>query len=255
MVYRSNYRFNHLLNRLSHDDQQRLGPFLTPVELKARQALEVANVPSEKIYFITSGLASLVAINRANRHQVEVTILGREGMTGLCAVLGTTRSPNEIHMTIDGSADCIAVSDFKRIMAESPTFADAMRCFAYVVHVQTAHAALANAKATLEERLARWLLMADDRMHGAELAVTHEALSWSLGVRRPGVTMALQELERQGLIGTGRRNLTVIDRDGLVKTAQGCYGVPESEYQRLFENPNPNPNSNVNGNGMTASAP
>jgi CRP-like cAMP-binding protein len=100
--------------------------------------------------------------------------------------------------------------------------------------VQTAHTAIANAQARLDERLARWLLMAHDRVSGNDVALTHEFLSLMLGVRRAGVTEAIQVLERQNLIRAGRGVITLRNRKRIEKIAGNFYGSPEAEYRRLL---------------------
>jgi CRP-like cAMP-binding protein len=101
---------------------------------------------------------------------------------------------------------------------------------------QTAHTAIANARAHIDQRLARWILMAHDRTRADTLPLTHEFLALMLGVRRPGVTEALQSLKRQQLIDTGRNQIVVLDRKGIERTAGNGYGVPEKEYRRLIGN-------------------
>jgi CRP-like cAMP-binding protein len=100
--------------------------------------------------------------------------------------------------------------------------------------VQTAHTAIANARAKLDERLARWILMADDRLDGASLPLTHEFLSLMLGVRRAGVTETIHALETLNLIKAARGEITVLDRKGVERKAGTSYGVPEAEYRRLI---------------------
>ena len=100
--------------------------------------------------------------------------------------------------------------------------------------IQTAHTVLAQGRAKLEERLARWLLMSHDRAEGDELPLTHEFLALMLGVRRAGVTMATHLLEGRGVIRATRGQLMVVDRKGLEEIAGGTYGVPEAEYRRLI---------------------
>ena len=109
--------------------------------------------------------------------------------------------------------------------------------YAYVFAVQAGHTALANAHGKIEERLARWLLMAHDRLEGDDLHLTHELLSTMLGVRRAGITTALHELEKLALISTVRGCVTILDRSGLEQSANGLYGVPEAEFERLFARP------------------
>jgi CRP-like cAMP-binding protein len=100
--------------------------------------------------------------------------------------------------------------------------------------MQMSYTAIANGRSKLEERLARWLLMAHDRVDGDSLPMTHEFLSLMLGVRRPGVTLALHLLEKDGLIQPGRGTILITDRRGLERISNGAYGKAEAELQRLF---------------------
>ena len=93
---------------------------------------------------------------------------------------------------------------------------------------------MANGRSKIEERLARWLLMAHDRVDDDELRLTHEFLAVMLGVRRPGVTVAVNLLEKSGLIRAERGVITILDRQGLEETSNGAYATPEAEFQRLF---------------------
>ena len=121
------------------------------------------------------------------------------------------------------------------LMEKSPALAAGLMRYAHVFAVQAGHTALANAQGKIEERLARWLLMAHDRLDD-ELHLTHEFQSIMLGVRRAGVTTALHQLEKLALISTTRGCVTVLDRHGLEESANGLYGVPEAEFERLFPN-------------------
>jgi len=105
--------------------------------------------------------------------------------------------------------------------------------YARAFSIQVATTALANGRARLDERLARWLLMVQDRS-GTTFPITHEFISVMLGVRRPGVTLAIQILEGNGLIEARRGVVTIVDRDGLIKLSNGAYGVAEKHYERLL---------------------
>jgi CRP-like cAMP-binding protein len=112
-----------------------------------------------------------------------------------------------------------------------------LKCFlryAHIFGVQSVYTALANARGSIEERLARWLLMTRDRVDGDEMLLTHEFIALMLGVRRARVTTALQAFEGRGLIETARGCVTVKDRDGLEESANGLYGPPEAEFERMF---------------------
>jgi CRP-like cAMP-binding protein len=216
---------NRILSRLSADDKALLRPDLEPVELAMRQVLEVPNKPIKHSYFIEYGLASVVASN--GHKQLEVGLIGCEGMTGLPIVLGNDRSPNENFMQVPGNGLRIAADKLREAIARSRSLELALLGFAHEFMNQTARTALSNGTATLEERLARWLLMANDRLKGNEVPLTHEFLSLMLGVRRAGVTVALHYLEQRALISLARKQIVITDRKGLKAAANGTYHEPE----------------------------
>ena len=212
---------NRILSRLSDDDAALLTPDLEPVELALRQVLETPDKPIKHAYFIEYGLASIVAANGHKR--LEVGLIGCEGVTGLAIVLGNDRSLNETFMQVAGQGQRIAADKLRRAIAESRSLERALVGFAYSFMNQTANTALSNGTATLEERLARWLLMANDRLRGDEVPLTHEFLSLMLGVRRAGVTVALHYLEQRALILLARKQIVITDRKGLKAAANGTY--------------------------------
>lgn len=224
---------NRLLGALTADDFNLLRPGLQPVTLDFRQVLEKPHAPIEYVYFLTDGLASVIATFRRERH-IEVGVIGREGLTGTAIILGSDRSPNETIIQIAGSGLRIAADELRRAMERSASLRDVLLRFTQVFMTQTAHTALANGRARIQERLARWLLMSSDRLDGEDLPLTHEFLAVMLGVRRPGVTVMIHVLEGKGLIKSTRGRLRIVDREGLEAVADGCYGVPEAEYRRLI---------------------
>jgi CRP-like cAMP-binding protein len=149
-------------------------------------------------------------------------------------VLGDDRSPHETMVQVSGEAMRLPAADLRHAMDASPTLRNLLLRYSQAFMIQTSHTALANGRAKLEERLARWLLMAHDRIDGDELPLVHEFLAVMLGVRRAGVTVALHILEGQALIGARRGKIIVLDRQGLEEAANGIYGVPEREYERLM---------------------
>jgi CRP-like cAMP-binding protein len=225
---------NRILGRLAPADFAALQPKLVPITLNFRQHLQSANRRVKAAYFPDSGLASVVAIANGSRSQAEVAVVGCEGMVGLPIVLGTDRAPCEIFIQVEGHGHSITESDLTDAMSQIPALRDALLRYVQVFLVQCAYTALANAHGKIEERLARWLLMAQDRIPGRDLLLTHEFLALMLGVRRAGVTVALQHFESRGLIATARGDIIIKDRDGLEESANGLYGVPEAEFERLF---------------------
>jgi CRP-like cAMP-binding protein len=222
---------NGLLAAMSSDDLALLKPKLEPLKLKSRQVLEPANKPIKYNYFINSGLGSVVAIGK-NGHRLEVGIIGREGMTGLPVVLGNDRSPNETFVQVEGTGSRIAADDLRQALRKSASLTRVLLNFVNAFLMQTSHTALSNGTATLEERLARWLLMAQDRLDGNEIPLTHEFLSLMLGVRRAGVTISLNQLHRKGVIRLSRGRIEIVDREGLINSANGAYGIPEAMARR-----------------------
>jgi CRP-like cAMP-binding protein len=212
---------NRILSCLSASDMALLQSDLEPVALPLREVLEVPNKPIKHSYFIEYGLASIVAANKHKR--LEVGLIGCEGVTGLPIVLGNDRSPNETFMQVPGKGIRIAADNLREAISQSRSLERALLAFAYSFMNQTANTALSNGTATLEERLARWLLMANDRLRGDEIPLTHEFLSLMLGVRRAGVTVALHYLERRALIRLSRKQIIITDRKGLEAAANGSY--------------------------------
>jgi CRP-like cAMP-binding protein len=223
---------NHLLSAMSPPDYGLLGDHLTKVEFLVRHVFEEANKPIEHVYFPEDGVVSIVAKSR--HEQAEAAIVGREGMTGIPVVLGNDRWVNDTYVQVAGNGFQIAANDLRRALGKSATLRATLLAFTQSFVVQTAQTALANARGNVESRLARWLLMAHDRLDGNELDLTHEFLALMLGVRRAGVTTALQKLESDGLVVAKRGLIVVEDRAGLVRLADRLYGVAEAEYRRLI---------------------
>jgi CRP-like cAMP-binding protein len=229
---------NQLLLMLAPRDLALVAPKLNYRTLALRHRIEDANRPIRRVYFVESGFASTVADGGGDSH-VEVGLTGREGVTGTALLLGSDRSPHATYTQLAGAAYCMEAADFRALASENAAFSTLMLKFAHVLMVQTAQTALSNGRAKLEERLARWILMAQDRINGDAVPLTHEFLSIMLGVRRAGVTVALKALGSRGLVSSKRGHVTVVDREGLVKLAGRSYGVPEKEYRRLFGSPAP----------------
>jgi len=226
---------NGLLQRLGATDRDLSRPLLRPAKLKLRQCLEQANRRIRTVYFIESGLASVVAVSKDRQRQAEVAIIGREGMTGVTLVLGAERSPSDLFMQVEGSAQCIAAADLRAALAKSKTLSNLLSLYAHSYFTAAAYTSLANAQGRIDERLARWLLMAQDRLESDQIALTHEFFALMLGTRRAGVTTAVSSFHARGLISHSRGIVTIVDREGLINAAGGLYGIPEAEYARIFE--------------------
>ena len=219
---------NLILSRLSNADFQLLEPHLEPANLPVLKVLERSGRPIKAIYFPDRGFASVVA-NGDGKHPIEVGLIGREGMTGLPVVLGGDRNDHETYMQAAGSGQCIRASAYAKPSTTASHLHRSLLRYAHAFLNQATRTAVANGRSKIEERLARWLLMAADRLDNGELPLTHEFLSMMLGVRRPGVTVAIQELERAGVISRRRGRIVIVDRKALEKMSNGTY-VPV-DYQ------------------------
>jgi CRP-like cAMP-binding protein len=224
---------NKLLASLSTNDFDLLEPHLEPVTLGMRKSLEKPNKRIDAVYFPESGFASVVATQSSGK-QVEVGLIGREGMTGLPIVLGNHRSPHATYIQASGKGQCIPATKLRDATRSSISLRDSLLKYVQAFGVQTTHTAISNAQSRIDIRLARWLLMAQDRIGGDELPLTHEFLSLMLAVRRAGVTDALNALRKLGLIAYQRGQITVRNRKGLERMAGEAYGTPEAEYRRLI---------------------
>lgn len=231
---------NGILLRLTPEDRAELEPHLEAVDLPLRRRVSFTDTPIEHVYFPTSGIVSIVTHVRRDV-PIEIGIVGREGMTGLPALLGAGSAPNESFVQAAGAGWRIETARMREAMTHSPALTQLVLLFIHAFMMQTAFSVLANGRASLTERLARWLLMSQDRVGGDMLPLTHELLSIMLGVRRAGVSTALRDLEELGLVARNRGNIAIIDRDGLAEAADGYYGPPEREYDRLFGPTSSNP--------------
>jgi CRP-like cAMP-binding protein len=178
-------------------------------------------------------MASAVAVD-AHGERIEAGLIGYEGMSGITVVLGDDRSPLSTYVQAAGQAQKIGSANFRTAMHASESLRGPCLKYVQTFMVQTAHTAIANARDTVPERLARWILMAHDRLDGDILPLKHEFLVLMLGVRRASVTEALHVLQEAKTIRTRKGQIMVLDRKKLEHKAGDSYGVPEAEFHRLI---------------------
>jgi CRP-like cAMP-binding protein len=223
---------NGLLNLLTDADLDLLLPHLERVTLNASEVCIEPFIPIDYAYFLESGLSSSVFPDEHNGNS-EVGVQGYEGLIGVPVLLGADRSPQRVFMQVGGTARRILTSQLRTAMDQSPRLRELLLRYAHVFLIQAAHTAHVNARFSLPHRLARWLLMAADRL-GPQLSLTHEYVAYMLGVRRSGVTDGLHILEGKNLVWANRGLITIRDRPGLEAHAGMSYGVAEAEYGRLI---------------------
>jgi CRP-like cAMP-binding protein len=222
---------NQLLSALSQDDFLRFEPHLERVSFSSRKLIEAADEKIQFVYFMEEGLASLIA--KSDGHTcLEIGLFGVDGMSGTALLAGDDVSPFDCFAHQGSNGLRMSVVPFIRIL-DDPKMNRFFAKYARAASLQIAFSALAAAKARLDARLARWLLMANDRLETNKIIVTHETLATLVGAMRPGVTVALQALEGLHLIRSERSRVTIRDRDGLMAVAGSTYGPAEREYRRL----------------------
>ena len=221
---------NRLLRRVEPADLARLTPHLTRVSLAQRMSLVASGEPIERCYFLESAVASVVTTT-ADGKQAEVGLVGREGMVDVAAVMGAERAPLDVLIQMPGDAFSIPTSEVIALFDDSRSFRRLLLGFAQGFLVQVAQTALASVALKIEDRLARWLLMTSDRSESSSFPITHEFLSLMLGVRRAGVTDALNSLVAAGFIATSRGQIIILDRKGLEDRAGASYAVPDALYR------------------------
>ena len=222
---------NKLLCALAPDDLDAVRPHLTPVELPSGLTVSLPG-PGHAIYFIETGFLSIIL--PVGSLDTEVGIVGREGMLGVPAALGSDTMPYRAVVRHGGHALSISVDAFRRVAATRPAIGALVLRFVQAEIAQLAYTSFANAYLSVPGRLARWLLMAHDRIDGETLALTHDVLSFGLGVQRPRVTVSLHDLEGGHMIRSDRGKLTIRDRSKLEAFVGDCYGPAEAAYALLI---------------------
>jgi CRP-like cAMP-binding protein len=224
---------NRLLGLLPPKDYRRLRPHLRRVPLNYRQSLYRANKPLGYVYFIETGVGSLVN-TMANGDAAEVGTIGNEGVVGLPLLLGDDRAPTSVYVQVPGTGLRMTAAAFRKELARSASMRAVMLRYVHALFNQVAQSAACNQFHSIEQRCARWLLMTHDRMHSDEFLLTQEFLAMMLGVQRTGVSVAASALQRAGLIRYSRGIVTMLDRRGLQRRACECYGVSKREFDRLL---------------------
>jgi CRP-like cAMP-binding protein len=214
----------------------RLWPHLERVALTRRQVVYRADERISAVYFVESGLCSLIATTRDGQ-SVESAAIGFEGLLGVAVGLGAPSMPVETLVQVPGSALRLSVDVFRRELARDAAFREIVNRYAHALLVHLLQSAACNRLHGLEQRCCRWLLAAHDRLDGSMLPVTQELLATVLGVRRPSLTLALKALQRDGVIDYTRGQIVVSSRKALEGSACECYAVVKGHLKRALEDP------------------
>ncbi len=224
---------NRLLAALPPDALARLWPRLKPVVLPVRTGLMAPGEPIEAVYFPETGWVSMLAL-LADGQSAEVGLVGKEGMAGLPLLLGSDTGMAEAMVQGAGTMLRLEAADFHRALDDIPGLDKALLRYALAFQEQVTQTAACNGNHALDQRLARWLLMAHDRAEGDGFPMTQEFLALMLCVHRPGVTVAARLFQQAGLIRYGQGSMTITDRPGLEAAACECYGTVRARFELLL---------------------
>jgi CRP-like cAMP-binding protein len=223
----SNWPRNRLLLALPSRNLKRLMPELEQIRCDRAQVLMDADGALDHVFFPDSGVVSVVAVY-ADGSIIEMATIGREGCSGVQAILGAKRSSVQLLVQIPGTAARMSRVAFTRAMQSMPAFRNVMDAYVQAFLEQVMVSVACNGAHNLKQRLARWLLMMLDRSEGDALLITQSLLAEMLGVQRPTITNAVREFERAGLIAHGRRQVTILNRPGLTAASCECYRLVRS---------------------------
>ena len=225
---------NTILRLLPHSEVQRLAPHLQKVTLNFKEELYDEGDVIRQVYFPTRGVVSLI-VPLQNEQPVEAGTIGSEGMVGLPAFLGNSRSPWRALCQIGGVGLRMPAERLLEIVRHDGALAPLLLRYTNAVLTMTSRTAACNRAHSLEERMARWLLMTHDRM-GAddEIPLTQEFMGQMLGVRRPSVSLAGAALQKAGVIRYKRGRISVLDRAGLEEVSCECYGIVRRQFDEAL---------------------
>jgi CRP-like cAMP-binding protein len=224
---------NLILNSLPADDYEWLQPHLQDVELLQGEILHRIGQPIDQVYFPTSGFLSWVNLTLEG-DEVEVGAAGNEGMTGVPLLLGETTIPHQIEVQVAGRAMKLQAEVLVESLNRSTAFQQKVKAFTYFKIVQLTQSALCNRFHSVEERLCRWLLAAQDRVECPEFALTRDMLAQMIGARRPAVSIVTGTLQAAGLISAERGRITILNRKEMEASACECYGIVKRGFDRYL---------------------
>jgi CRP-like cAMP-binding protein len=215
---------NRILLAIPENEFWAIRPELEGVALESHKILHEAHEVLQYAYFPNDGLLSLVVV-LAGGKTVEAGIVGKEGLVGIPALAGLSRSPLREVVQITGDGLRMPVSKLTEFLREAPQLRHELERFSVLLGLQMAQTAGCNRLHGVEQRLARWLLMAQDRVSSASLPITHDFLATMLGTDRPSVSLAAAALQKANVIEYNRGSVRILNRAELERVSCECYGV------------------------------
>ena len=224
---------NQLLAALPVKERERLLPSLKRVPLTLGDVIYEPDERIRYVYFPTSGVVSLLCTTNDGA-SIEAGTIGMEGMVGISVFLGVDSSPNRAIVQVEGEALRMKAKVFREMAGLSGRFHDLLHLYTYALMTQMSLSVACNRFHNVEKRLARWLLMMQDRAQVDEFRFTQDLISQMIGTHRPHVSKAANNLHSAGLIRNGRGKIDILNREGLMKTACDCYLTAKKRFDGLF---------------------
>jgi CRP-like cAMP-binding protein len=223
---------NQLLACLPTTAWDQMASRLEWVDLQAGTVLYRDNAPVEHVFFLTTAIVSLVS-TLSDGSQAEVAVVGNEGFVGICAFMGGTASLSSAVVQTSGRALRMTGPAIREESRRMDVLMQNLLRYTQTLFIHMAQSSACIRHHTLDQQLARWLLLNHDRLGGEALQITQERIANTLGVRRESVTAGALKLQQAGVIRYSRGHITILERDGLEDRCCECYGVVKGAYDRL----------------------
>ena len=224
---------NHILLSLPAEEYSRIVACSSPVKLQQHSVIHEAGAPIDHVYFLDSGMVSLLTAGRDGR-AIETAVVGREGLVGSKVVLGSFQPNGQAMVQLSGQGLKTTTAQFLRCYRELPTLFDLVNRQVGLLLFQAEQNALCHALHSIEARFCRWVLQASDRLDSNMLELTQEACSQNLGVQRTSVSMVAHSLQLAGYIRTRRGKIEILDRARLEGSACECYEQVKQRFDSVY---------------------
>lgn len=232
VVFRSPER-NRILRGMRPEDLAEVLPHLNLVEWERGEVIHESGIPERHVFFPVDAVTSIV-LYLEDGHSCEVAIVGNDGLLGLSVFMQTISTPSYSIVQVPGCAYRLKATVMRELIGHSEPFRNLMLRYIQMLLTQIGQSAACNRYHTIQQQMARWLLVATDLLSRSHLELTQEQISHSLGVRREGVTEAAGRLQKAGVIGYRRGHITILDRVGLEQVCCECYSAVKRETDRLL---------------------
>ena len=223
---------NRLLRVLKPAAYDRLSPKLNRVSLKAKEILYQPNQAIREVYFPETAVICQMTV-MSNGDTLETATVGLEGASWISAHVGAPSMPCQTVVAIGGVAHTLTIGDLSRELVENEHFADVLTKYSHALLIHSMRLTGCAGLHTVEQRCARWILTALDRVSADRFAVTHDFLAMMLGCRRPSASLVIEKFQKEGMVTVKRGQIILADRSALLRATCECYGIIKDNYDQV----------------------